>query len=116
MASWQGLARQLFLFLSLQDQESEVRSHNAPPFQFVLIPSSPTLTPDMDSKTKAFLFDLLNTPSPTGWESGGQRCWAEYARKVSDSVENDAYGTAWATIDGGKKAPRVMLEAHADEI
>jgi endoglucanase len=71
----------------------------------------------MDSKTKAFLFDLLNTPSPTGWEAGGQRCWAEYARKVSDRVENDAYGTAWATIDAsGKKAPRVMLEAHADEI
>jgi len=71
----------------------------------------------MDSKTKAFLFDLLNTPSPTGWEAGGQRCWAEYARKVSDRVENDAYGTAWATIEASsKKAPRVMLEAHADEI
>ena len=70
----------------------------------------------MDSKTKAFLFDLLNTPSPTGWESGGQRCWADYTRKVSDRVENDAYGTTWATIEGGKKAPRVMLEAHADEI
>jgi putative aminopeptidase FrvX len=71
----------------------------------------------MDSKTKAFLFDLLNTPSPTGWESGGQRCWANYVRKVTDRVENDAYGTAWATLEGsGKKAPRVMLEAHADEI
>jgi endoglucanase len=71
----------------------------------------------MDSKTKAFLFELLNTPSPTGWESGGQTKWVEYTREIADEVKNDAYGTAWATIEGsGKKAPRVMIEAHADEI
>jgi endoglucanase len=32
-------------------------------------------------------------------------------------VENDAYGTAWATLDGSAKKPRrIMIEAHADEI
>jgi endoglucanase len=71
----------------------------------------------MDAKTKTFLFDLLNTPSPTGWETAGQRVWAGYLRKFADRVENDAYGTAWATLEGGgKKAKRIMLEAHADEI
>jgi len=72
----------------------------------------------MDSKTRHFLFELLNTPSPTGWETGGQRVWADYVRGFADRVESDAYGTAWATIEGGsgKKAKRVMLEAHADEI
>jgi endoglucanase len=71
----------------------------------------------MDSKTREFLFKLLNTPSPTGWETAGQRVWADYVRGFADRVENDAYGTAWATIVGrGKKAKRVMLEAHADEI
>lgn len=71
----------------------------------------------MDAKTKTFLFDLLNTPSPTGWETAGQRVWAKYLRGVADRVENDAYGTAWATLEGGgKKAKRIMLEAHADEI
>ena len=71
----------------------------------------------MDKSAKTFLFDLLNTPSPTGFELPGQRKWAAYARQFSDRVENDAYGTAWATIDGRSKKPRrVMIEAHADEI
>lgn len=67
----------------------------------------------------AFLFDLLNTPSPTGFEIAGQRKWAAYVRAHADRVENDAYGTAWATLEGrgAKGTPRrIMLEAHADEI
>jgi putative aminopeptidase FrvX len=71
----------------------------------------------MDAKAKAFLFELLRTPSPTGFEMGGQRVWSKYAGHFADRVENDAYGTAWATIEGsGKKPKRVMIEAHADEI
>ncbi|MBC8166528.1 MAG: M42 family metallopeptidase [Bryobacteraceae bacterium] len=71
----------------------------------------------MDDPTKTFLFDLLNTPSPTGFEIAGQRKWAARVRQFSDRVENDAYGTAWATIDGTAARPRrIMLEAHADEI
>ena len=71
----------------------------------------------MDANAKTFLFDLLNTPSPTGFETPGQRKWAAYVRGFADRVENDAYGTAWATLDGaGKKPRRVMIEAHADEI
>ena len=71
----------------------------------------------MDKNAKTFLFDLLSTPSPTGFELAGQRKWAAYVRKFSDRVENDAYGTAWATLDGkGRKPRRIMIEAHADEI
>ncbi len=71
----------------------------------------------MDDSAKTFLFDLLNTPSPTGFELPGQRKWAAYSRQFADRVENDAYGNAWATIDGCAEKPRrVMLEAHADEI
>lgn len=75
----------------------------------------------MNAASKKFLFDLLNTPSPTGFEIEGQRKWAGYVRKFSDAVGNDAYGTAWATLEGRprkdrKAIPTVMLEAHADEI
>lgn len=71
----------------------------------------------MKSDAKAFLFDLLETPSPTGFEVPGQRKWATYIGQFADRVENDAYGTAWATIDGSAKKPAtIMLEAHADEI
>lgn len=71
----------------------------------------------MDASAKTFLFDLLNTPSPTGFEIAGQRKWAAYARQFADAVDNDAYGTAWATLNGRAAKPRrIMLEAHADEI
>jgi putative aminopeptidase FrvX len=71
----------------------------------------------MTNASREFLFDLLSTPSPTGFEVGGQRKWAKYVRKFADRVESDAYGSAWATIEGsGVKGPSLMIEAHADEI
>ncbi len=69
------------------------------------------------TEAKHVLLDILNTPSPTGFEINGQRKWAAYAGKFADSVDNDAYGNAWVTLKGGaKNAPVIMLEAHADEI
>lgn len=71
----------------------------------------------MTGTAKDFLFDLLDTPSPTGFEAAGQRVWADYVRPFADDVQSDAYGTAWATlrgtVDGG---PSVMFDAHVDEI
>ncbi|MEY5009470.1 MAG: hypothetical protein RLZZ253_609 [Verrucomicrobiota bacterium] len=71
----------------------------------------------MDDSSRSFLFDLLNTPSPTGFEMPGQRKWAAYARQHADQVECDAYGNTWATLSSATSGARkVMLEAHADEI
>jgi putative aminopeptidase FrvX len=70
----------------------------------------------MNTKAKEFLFTLLNTPSPAGFESEGQRTWMNYVRPFADSLENDAYGNVWATLAGGESSARIMLEAHADEI
>mgnify|MGYP000205647383 CR=1 FL=1 len=71
----------------------------------------------MTDDAQSFLFDLLDTPSPTGFETPGQRVWAEYVRDYADTVESDAYGTAWANLEGtADDAPRVMLDAHVDEI
>ncbi len=69
----------------------------------------------MTKAEKSFLFQLLETPSPTGFEMPGQRVWASYLKKFADSVECDAYGSTWATLKGKSKKV-VMLEAHADEI
>jgi len=69
----------------------------------------------MTKAEKTFLFDLLKTPSPTGFEMPGQRVWAGYMKKIADSVECDAYGSTWATLKGRSKKV-IMLEAHADEI
>ncbi len=71
----------------------------------------------MDPESNSFLYELLNTPSPTGFEARGQRVWANRCRSFADSVESDAYGNAWATVRGADPdGPRVMIEAHADEI
>jgi putative aminopeptidase FrvX len=70
------------------------------------------MLPDRD-----FLFDLLRTPSPTGFETPGQRVWARYVSPLADEVASDAYGNVWARLAGAASgAPTLMLEAHADEI
>jgi len=70
----------------------------------------------MDSKAQKFLFDLLSTPSPTGFETAGQKVWKQYVKPFADKVESDAYGNVWATIEGTDKNKSIMFESHADEI
>jgi putative aminopeptidase FrvX len=62
-----------------------------------------------------FLYRLLETPSPTGFEMPGQKVWAEWLRPHAATVQCDAYGSTWATLPG-KSERIVMLAAHADEI
>ncbi len=70
----------------------------------------------MNDDAKRFLFELLNTPSPTGFENAGQKVWMDYARQWADRVDTDSYGNAWVTRHGSNSNLRLMLEAHADEI
>lgn len=49
---------------------------------------------------RTFLFNLLRTPSPSGFEEAGQRQWAAHLRPVADEVAIDAYGSAWAKLMG----------------
>ncbi len=69
----------------------------------------------MDKKSKKFLFDYLNAISPTGFETSGQKIWLEYLKPYSDEYMTDAYGSAVAILNPGKKY-KVVIEAHADEI
>lgn len=69
----------------------------------------------MTDTDRKFLYKLLETPSPTGFEMPGQRVWAEYLKPYANKVECDAYGSTWATLKG-KSDKVVMLESHADEI
>jgi endoglucanase len=69
----------------------------------------------MIKEDREFLYRLLDSRSPTGFEMPGQRVWAEWIRNHADQVECDAYGSTWATLEGKTKQV-VMLEAHADEI
>ncbi|MCW1887574.1 M42 family metallopeptidase [Luteolibacter flavescens] len=69
----------------------------------------------MTKDDREFLFTLLKTPSPTGFEMPGQRVWADHLRPFATEVACDAYGSTWARLEG-KSKHTVMLAAHADEI
>jgi endoglucanase len=62
-----------------------------------------------------FLRTLVNTPSPVGHETRGQRVWLDYAGKFADETFSDAYGNCVAVLNKGG-SPRIMLAGHADEI
>jgi endoglucanase len=62
-----------------------------------------------------FLRTLVNTPSPVGHETRGQRVWLDYAEKFADETFSDAYGNCVAVLNKGG-SPRIMLAGHADEI
>ncbi|MEP6466925.1 MAG: M42 family peptidase, partial [Parafilimonas sp.] len=62
-----------------------------------------------------FLKQYINTPSPVGFESGGQKVWLNYIKDFVDTTFTDAYGTAVAVINPNADF-KVVIEAHADEI
>jgi len=63
----------------------------------------------------AFLKNYINTASPVGFESGGQKVWLEYIKPFVDTHFVDPYGTAVAVINPDESF-KVVIEAHADEI
>ena len=70
----------------------------------------------INKKEKIFLEKLLVTPSPTGFESAGQKAWLEYVSNFADETETDHYGSAVAKVVKDPEAITIMLEAHCDEI
>ena len=66
-------------------------------------------------KSELFLKDYLNNPSPTGFESEGQKMWLNYIRPYIDEYFVDTYGTVVGVINPQAKY-KVVIEAHADEI
>ena len=65
-----------------------------------------------------FLKTLLNTPSPSGFETRGQKVWVDYVSQFADSVEIDSYGNAYATLNpaGGDGNPTILISGHVDEL
>jgi endoglucanase len=69
----------------------------------------------MRAESLTFLEKLINTPSPSGFETRGQRVWLDYVSQFAEATETDAYGNAIAYLNKGG-SPRLMLAGHADEI
>src|SRR5690349_2226752 len=69
----------------------------------------------MREQSLNFLRTLVNTPSPVGHETRGQRVWLDYVKQFADETFSDAYGNCVAVLNKGA-SPRLMLAGHADEI
>lgn len=69
----------------------------------------------LNEQSYSFLKNYINNPSPTGFESSGQKIWLDYIKPNVDSFFTDPYGTAVAVINPDAKF-KVVIEAHADEI
>jgi putative aminopeptidase FrvX len=66
-------------------------------------------------KDEKFFEQLINTPSPTGYEYTGQKVWMDYIRPYVDIINVDHYGTAVGVINPDANY-KVVIEAHCDEI
>ena len=71
----------------------------------------------MDDSHREFLESLLETASPSGYETPGQRVWVGYVSEFADDVTVDEYGNAVAVHEGDPDVDvSVALAGHGDEI
>lgn len=69
----------------------------------------------MHTKALTFLKTLLETPTPTGFETRGQEIVADYMGQFADTVATDVHGNVHGVLNPGADI-RVMLAGHCDEI
>ncbi|MCO6431484.1 MAG: M42 family metallopeptidase [Deltaproteobacteria bacterium] len=69
----------------------------------------------MNKESKDFLFDLLATPSPTGYEERIQRLVRDHMKRYSDDTTVDLHGNLVVALNRSAKR-RVMLAGHCDQI
>ncbi|MEA3362360.1 MAG: M42 family metallopeptidase [Thermodesulfobacteriota bacterium] len=69
----------------------------------------------MNKKDFTFLKQLVETPSPSGYEQPAQRIIKKQLEEVADNLKTDVMGNLIARLDG-QGGPRVMLAGHCDEI
>ena len=71
----------------------------------------------MKKKHLKFLKQLVETPSPTGFEEPAAALVRERLAGVADEVATDTMGSVRAVLEGRDAgAPSLMLAAHMDEI
>lgn len=69
----------------------------------------------MRPESLAFFQEIVNTPSPSGFEERAAEVYRQYTGPFADKVHTDVHGSVWAILnpDAGMK---VMLAGHMDEI
>ena len=70
----------------------------------------------MRSESFDFLKDLVEAPSPSGYEQPAAAVFREYVTPIADAVSTDVMGSVHAVLKGTADGPSVMLAGHIDEI
>ena len=53
----------------------------------------------MEATSKAFLEQLITTPSPSGDEVAVQRVWMDYVKGFAHQIETDMIGNVMASVN-----------------
>jgi endoglucanase len=69
----------------------------------------------MNQTMKKFFEELVEAPSPSGFEQAAQEVYRKFVKKYADKVETDVTGNVIALKQGSGKL-RIMVVGHADEI
>lgn len=70
----------------------------------------------MRSESFDFLKDLVEAPSPSGYEQPAAAVFREYVTPLADAISTDVMGSVHAVLKGTADGPSVMLAGHIDEI
>jgi endoglucanase len=70
----------------------------------------------MNKQEFKLLKELVEAPSPSGFEQPAQRVIRRALADVADDMRTDVMGNVVAHIEGPEGAPRLMLAGHCDEI
>jgi endoglucanase len=70
----------------------------------------------MRSESLTFLKELVEAPSPSGFEQPAAKVFRDYVADFADEVDTNVMGSVHAVVDGKADGPSVMLAGHIDEI
>ncbi len=69
----------------------------------------------MRKESLAFFKEIVNIPSPSGYEERAAEAYRAYVKPFADKVHTDVHGNVWAILNPEAKR-KVMLAGHMDEI
>lgn len=69
----------------------------------------------MRPESLAFFKEIVNTPSPSGYEERAAEVYRQYCDGFADKLHTDVHGNAWAILNPDAEQ-RIMLAGHMDEI
>ncbi len=69
----------------------------------------------MNKEQKEFLKELVDNPSPSGFETPVSNIWRKRLKGIAEHIYGDLHGNSIAVINEDRK-PKIMLAGHCDEI